>query len=78
VAAIVDSRVFGLEKPDPRILAHALEAVGADASEATHVGDSVRSDVRGAERAGITPVHYDPYGLCRASDHRHVRALAEL
>jgi len=26
--------------------------------------------------AGITPIHFDPLRGCRATDHRHVRALA--
>ncbi len=47
-------------------------------SEVVHVGDRVVTDVDGAHAAGIAPVHLDPYRLCRASDHRHVRTLAGL
>jgi len=79
VRAILDSTVVGVEKPDPRIFALALEAVGlADPGDAIHVGDSVRYDVAGATAAGVVPVHFDPYRLCRDRAHRHVGSLAEV
>jgi hypothetical protein len=39
----------------------------------------VRYDVRGARAAGLLPVHFDPYELCRErDDHAHVKRLTEL
>jgi len=79
VAAVVDSHVVGVEKPDPRIFSFALDALGADPARCVYVGDTVRFDVTGARAAGLYPVHLDPLGLCRADgDHDHVAALAEL
>jgi putative hydrolase of the HAD superfamily len=79
VAAIVDSTVAGVAKPDPRIFLPALAALGASPSDALYVGDSERFDVRSAEQAGIRPIHFDPFGLCRnPTAHAHVNALADV
>jgi putative hydrolase of the HAD superfamily len=78
VAAVVDSTVVGVAKPDPRIFEIALAAVEAPPQRTIHVGDSLLADVAGAMAAGITPVHYDPFDLCPGNGHRDVVALAEL
>lgn len=78
VAAVVDSAVVGVAKPDPRIFDIALARAGVSAACAIHVGDSVRADVEGARAAGVRPFHFDPYELCEASDHDHVRSLLEV
>jgi putative hydrolase of the HAD superfamily len=78
MAAIVDSTVVGVAKPDPRIFAIALDAAGVPAARAVHVGDMLSTDVAGARAAGVRPLHYDPYQLCRGGDHEDVAALTEL
>jgi putative hydrolase of the HAD superfamily len=85
VAVVVDSTVVGIEKPDPRIFAVALEALGLGlasegADQVVHVGDSIFADVQGARAAGLRPLHLDPYGDCPApaGDHEHVGSLAEV
>lgn len=79
VSAVIDSTVVGVEKPDPRIFEIALERLGGvDPAEAVHVGDSVHFDVGGARAAGVRPIHLDPYDMCSARDHEHVRSLADL
>lgn len=79
VGAVIDSAVVGVEKPDPRIFALALDRLGIGRDGAVHVGDTVRFDVDGAHAAGIRPVHLDPYGDCRAPDgHEHIRRLGDL
>ena len=78
VAAVIDSAVVGIAKPDPRIFALALARAGVPADRAVHVGDSVHADVEGARGAGIAPVHFDPYGLCKARDHGHAESLIEV
>jgi len=35
----------------------------------------VSTDVAGAERVGITPIHLDPYRRCPSGQHLHVRSL---
>jgi putative hydrolase of the HAD superfamily len=72
---VVDSTVVGAAKPDARIFEIALERAGVDAGATVHVGDALINDVAGAQAAGITPIHFDPLRLCRATDHRHVRSL---
>ena len=62
VDAVVDSAVFGAEKPDPRIFAHALERGGLRPHEVAHVGDLHAVDVVGAAAAGIAGVLVDPFG----------------
>ena len=78
VAAVVDSSVAGVSKPDPRIWEPALAATGARPGESIHVGDSLLTDVTGARAAGIRPVHFDPFRLCRHQDHDHAGSLAEV
>jgi putative hydrolase of the HAD superfamily len=78
VDAIVDSSLAGVEKPDPRIFALALESVAGTSGDAVHVGDSIVYDVRGAQAAGIRAVHLDPWRDCDADDHEHARMLLEV
>jgi len=75
VTAVIDSAVVHSAKPDPGIFHAALECAGADPAAVVHVGDTVSADVAGARAAGIVPIHLDPGRWCRASDHRHIRAL---
>jgi putative hydrolase of the HAD superfamily len=55
------SNEFGWSKPDPRIFAHALDALGQVPPErALHVGDLEELDVEGARRAGVHSALYAP------------------
>lgn len=47
---------LGLEKPDARIFAHAVEAVGVEPSACAMVGDRLDHDVRPAKAAGMLAV----------------------
>lgn len=78
VTAVIDSGAVGVAKPDPRIFHRGLEALGTERARTLHVGDSVHYDVRGATAAGMPAVHFDPRGLCRATDHPHVASLTDL
>lgn len=60
--AVVDSAVVGVEKPDPRIFAIALEHAGSRAGRTVHVGDLHAVDVLGARAAGVHGVLLDPHG----------------
>lgn len=51
--AVADSRVVGIEKPDPAIFRHALDRLGAAPEEAMMVGDSLPRDIRGAAELGM-------------------------
>jgi len=76
--AIVDSHLVGVEKPDPRIFAIALEEMGADPRETMYVGDFPSVDVAGAEAAGLLPVLLDPLGIHPDASCLVVRSLGEL
>jgi putative hydrolase of the HAD superfamily len=78
VAAIVDSFVVGVGKPDPAIFRPALDALATDAERTLFVGDSLRYDVEGARAAGMRPVHLDPYGLAPPDDVDRIASLTEL
>lgn len=60
LAALLDSAVFssqvGWRKPSPRIFEAALDRLGAAAAATVMVGDTVRTDVAGAHRAGMRAV----------------------
>ncbi|MEW6272043.1 MAG: HAD-IA family hydrolase [Thermodesulfobacteriota bacterium] len=60
--AVLDSTRVGVEKPDPRIFARALEVVGSLPARTAHVGDLFAVDVLGARAAGLHGVLVDPYG----------------
>lgn len=53
---VVDSGVFGVEKPDPRIFHHACEQLGVAPADAFYVGDVYEVDVVGARAAGLEPI----------------------
>jgi putative hydrolase of the HAD superfamily len=57
----VTSGDVGVEKPDPRIFRAALERAGVAAAEALMVGDSINSDLRAAEAAGMKAMLMDRY-----------------
>lgn len=78
MAAIIDSTVVGVAKPDPRIFELALEAVDVPAERAMHVGDTPGADVDGARAAGVYPVLVDPFELHTDLDVERVASLADV
>ncbi len=65
-------------KPDPAIFEHALKLSGVSASEAMYIGDNYFADVVGAQRAGITPVLYDPISLFSDVECAVIKSFSEL
>ena len=63
----------GLTKPDPRIFDLALSKCGRSAAQVVHVGDSLESDVQGANGCGIRSVWLNMNGATNdtgiAPDH---------
>jgi putative hydrolase of the HAD superfamily len=78
MAAILDSTVVGVAKPDPRIFELALDALDVPAERAMHVGDTPGADVDGARAAGVHPVLLDPYELHSDLDVERVASLADV
>ena len=58
-AVVLASRT-GVRKHDGALFTRALEVTGARCGAVVHVGDSLRTDVAGAQMAGITPIFFDP------------------
>jgi HAD superfamily hydrolase (TIGR01549 family) len=75
---VLDSADEGVEKPDPRFFAIALEKSGATRNTTIHVGDLYHVDVMGARSAGLRGVLLDEADLRRDADCPRVRSLAEL
>jgi putative hydrolase of the HAD superfamily len=79
VRVVVDSKVVGVEKPDPKIFSFALDLLDVAPERCIYVGDTVHFDVNGARAAGLWPVHIDPYDLCPdRDDHPHATSLAQV
>jgi len=75
---IVDSFLVGVEKPDPRIFARALDPLGVPSERVVHVGDFYHVDVVGAERAGLTGVLLDRSATRGQGRCPSIRTLAEI
>ena len=78
VAAIVDSGILKIAKPEPGIFTPALEALGTDPSRTLYVGDTVHADVVGATRAAMPVVQLDPLGLHHDLPHTKATGVAEV
>jgi putative hydrolase of the HAD superfamily len=78
VDSVVISAEEGVAKPDPAIFRTALERLGADATAALHVGDSVEHDVAGARAAGLEAVLVARDGARAPAGVRTIASLDEL
>jgi putative hydrolase of the HAD superfamily len=76
--AVFDSRLVGFEKPDARIFAAALTALGTAPQRTAHLGDLHAVDVLGARGAGIHGVLIDPYDDWRDDDCPRTPSTAAL
>lgn len=52
------SNEHGMSKPDVRVFRHTLDKLGVRPREAAHVGDIQRTDIAGAQAAGMAAVHF--------------------
>ena len=76
---VLDSHEWGVEKPNPRLFALALEQSRADASKTIHVGDLYHVDVVGARQAGLREgVLFDMADLYDGVDCPRVSSLGAL
>jgi len=66
ISGMVISQEVGASKPDPKIFEIALN--GLSPKDALMVGDSIPSDVRGANHAGIDVCWYNPHGKTLPDD----------
>ncbi len=78
VAAIVDSTLQGVAKPNPAIFDPALSAIGRPPKNVVYVGDTVHADVIGATNAGMQVVQLDPFDQHADFAHARMQNLDEL
>ena len=79
ISAFIISGELGVQKPDPRMLYAALEALGGvDRSRALMVGDSLTSDMRAANRAGIDACWYNPEGKAAPPEYSIRYEIADI
>ena len=71
--AVVCSGEAGAAKPDRAIFAHALAALGVEASQALHAGDSREADYDGARAAGVEALLVD-----RRATANHAGVITDL
>ncbi len=65
-------------KPSKKIFEIALEKHAVDPAEAVHVGDSLRDDAEGAQKAGLTGVLLDRQGKMQSTSVPVIRTLEGL
>lgn len=75
---VVDSRLVGVEKPDPRIFQIALGRLGLPANQVLYVGDIRCCDEVGSRAAGLHFVLIDPTGLYAAPGAPYIAHIGEL
>jgi putative hydrolase of the HAD superfamily len=75
---VIDSALFGAEKPDPAIFRAALEALRVAPEEALYVGDLYEVDVLGARAAGMEAILLLPETAVAPGGVRRVASLAAL
>lgn len=63
IQELVISGEEGFFKPDPRLIEAALRRMHCSKERALMVGDSLGSDILGAQRAGVDACWYNPQGL---------------
>ncbi len=75
------SNEHGMSKPDVRVFQLTLAALDVRAPEAAHVGDIQRTDIAGAQAAGMAAVHFigaNNYDARRSTADLMVRHFDEL
>lgn len=66
-AFVLASQDHGIEKPDPRLFQLALQQIDCLPEEMVHVGDSLTTDVTGANATGVHSVWLNREGLLNRS-----------
>ena len=64
---------IGRAKPDPVVFHSACEALGLPTSQVAYIGDDLRLDVEGAQKAGLAGIWLNRHGATPAAEHAHIR-----
>ena len=69
----------GIDKPDPRVFQMAAKAAGCTVAEMAHVGDSLETDVAGANRAGAISIWLNRSGRAmKPGDPKPLHVISSL
>lgn len=74
---IMTSEDVGVKKPHPLIFEKALAQATVSSSQSLMVGDNLEADIKGANRAGIESVLFDPENKISHNGYK-IRTLKEL
>jgi putative hydrolase of the HAD superfamily len=75
---IFDSKLLGVDKPDPRIFEIVLDKLNLLPEDALYIGDIYYVDVLGANLAGLGGIHIDPLKLYRTWPGVHLTDIREM
>jgi putative hydrolase of the HAD superfamily len=81
LSTVVISEAVQVQKPDPRIFAHALAEIGCRAADTWFVGDDPVNDVLGAAAVGLRAIWLSggrPWPTDRPASQWQIAALGEL
>lgn len=78
VEAVFDSSIVGISKPDPRILQHAVDEMGAEREACVYVGDFYHIDAACAQAAGLGAILVDPFDDREGFPCPRIRRLGDL
>ncbi len=75
---MIISNEVGCRKPDKEIYDLALRRMGAKAENSVMIGDNPKTDIRGAENAGLQAIFYNPTGHRKSNTQWEIQSLGEL
>lgn len=74
----VAAHTFGSAKPDPAIFHAACDALELAPAQVAYVGDDLRLDVEGAQKAGLAGIWLNRSGAAVPAVHAHIQPDANL
>jgi putative hydrolase of the HAD superfamily len=69
---------IGRAKPDPAVFHAACEALALPPSQVAYVGDDLRLDVEGAQKAGMRGIWLNRHGAAKPAEQAHIEPDASL
>jgi putative hydrolase of the HAD superfamily len=69
---------IGRAKPDPVVFHSACEALGLPPSQVAYIGDDLRLDVEGAQKAGLAGIWLNRHGATPTTEDAHIQPDASV
>lgn len=78
-STVITSEDAGYQKPDIRIFHHALKLIGTSPAECIMIGDDEKTDIVGAQNAGIPHIWFNPAKkIPQNGTQQEIQSLTEL